>query len=98
MLIDYLQQTLEARGIGCVARNRYLQGAVGELPVNECWPELWVLDDRDERLALDIVSALLQDGSGGEHWRCPGCGERMEGQFDQCWNCGMERPKPVGAR
>jgi hypothetical protein len=25
-------------------------------------------------------------------WKCPGCGEAIEDQFDQCWHC--DRPKP----
>ena len=25
-------------------------------------------------------------------WVCARCGERLEGQFAQCWNCGADRP------
>jgi hypothetical protein len=24
-------------------------------------------------------------------WKCPGCGEKIEPQFDACWNCGASR-------
>jgi hypothetical protein len=27
-----------------------------------------------------------------EPWTCPQCGERIEGQFGVCWQCGAERP------
>jgi hypothetical protein len=26
------------------------------------------------------------------HWRCPGCGEIIDGPFEQCWNCGTAMP------
>lgn len=26
-------------------------------------------------------------------WKCPACGERVEGSFDLCWSCGAERPE-----
>ena len=29
-------------------------------------------------------------------WYCPGCGELVEGPFDQCWNCGADRPGAFG--
>ena len=32
---QYLKQRLEEAGIGCVLRNTFLGGAVGELPVTE---------------------------------------------------------------
>jgi hypothetical protein len=25
-------------------------------------------------------------------WTCPKCGEKIEPQFDACWNCSTERP------
>jgi len=87
-VIDYLTRTLECRGIRCVVRNQYLQGAAGELPLNECWPELWVLDDRDGALASEIVTGLLSSDRSVDSWCCPGCGEILEAQFDRCWNCG----------
>lgn len=27
----------------------------------------------------------------GKEWKCSRCGERIEPQFTQCWNCGRER-------
>lgn len=29
--------------------------------------------------------------STGRHWKCANCGERVEGAFDVCWNCGCDR-------
>ncbi|MCG6870019.1 MAG: DUF2007 domain-containing protein [Gammaproteobacteria bacterium] len=88
----FLKQVLEDRGIRCVIRNEHLGSAAGELPVNECWPELWVADNRDAEFARSLIDAALRDGEGRDAWDCPGCRERIEGQFAQCWNCGCLRP------
>ena len=32
-----------------------------------------------------------EDGPPPQPWKCPECGEEIEGQFSQCWNCGMTR-------
>ena len=83
---------LEAAGIRCLLRNQYLTGALGELPVNECWPQVWVLDEADEPRALRLIAeALPRDGAQGEPWTCADCGERLEAQFQQCWQCGARR-------
>ena len=83
---------LEAAGIRCLLRNQYLTGALGELPVTECWPQVWVLDERDEQRALRLIAeALPRDGAQGEPWTCGVCGERLEAQFQQCWQCGARR-------
>lgn len=92
VLPGFLRQVLEQRGIGCVIRNEHLGGAAGEVPVNECWPELWVTDDRDEGLARSLIDAALRSDEGRKPWSCPRCGEQIEDQFAQCWNCGELRP------
>ena len=32
------------------------------------------------------------EGSLSWTWTCPRCGEDVESQFSECWNCGSERP------
>jgi hypothetical protein len=90
-VVDYLRRSLEGRGIGCLLKNQFLQGAVGELPPTECWPELWVFDDGDLPLALEIVENLLAPEQSVDGWTCVGCGEVLEAQFHQCWHCGSIR-------
>ena len=73
-------------------RNHYLGGAAGELPLNECWPEIWVLNDEDLNTARRIVDAQVHANDGpGPGWRCSRCGEALEPQFFECWNCGERR-------
>ena len=66
----------------------------GELPVDLC--AVWVTDDAQyERASALLVSFLRGDHARefrGQNWRCPKCGEQLEGQFTECWSCGTRRP------
>ena len=92
VLTGLLHSLLEQAGIRCLLRNQYLSGAMGELPFNDCWPQLWVLDDADvsaaERLIRDTVPSVT---TAQPAWQCPVCSEHLEGQFRQCWHCGALR-------
>jgi hypothetical protein len=86
LLKDYLQ----ARHITTVTQGEYLSGAAGELPALQ-FPVLWVLEDRDYTIARRLIDEFFDVATEGAAWRCPGCGEVSEGQFEACWNCGTER-------
>lgn len=93
LIVGHLKQVLEANHIACITRNEYLLGGAGELPPNECWPELWVVEDFQQQEARALVEAALAmrfEPAGS--WECPDCGELLEGQFTACWACGAERP------
>lgn len=90
----WLESILVSAGIRCLVRNNYLGGAIGELPLNEAWPEIWVIDERDARLAEGLIADALAPRKSRPDWRCEHCGEISEGQFKQCWNCAHE---PSGA-
>ena len=89
----WLESVLAGAGIACLVRNRYLGGAIGELPLNEAWPEIWVLDDADAARAERLIAEALAPGDGEDAgaWTCAGCGEAIEGHFAQCWRCGGAR-------
>lgn len=91
LLAGYVKSVVEEHGIPCLLKNEHLLGAAGELPPTECWPEVWVVEDRDYPRALEIIQATMH--ASGPAWFCPGCGEYLEGQFQMCWRCGRERPK-----
>ena len=90
MLAGHILSLLESNHIECHLRNFTLGGGIGELPVNECWPQVWVNDDRDASLAKRIITAALAEAEPGPAWQCQ-CGEQIEGQFDICWSCGARR-------
>lgn len=92
IFMGYLKSLLEAEGIACNVRNELLLGGSGELPPNECWPELWVLDDADADAARAIVEQVLQQPpADAAPWRCEHCSEPCEPQFNACWRCGALR-------
>src|SRR5574341_200368 len=89
LMIDHLKNILESGGIECVGRNAYLGAAMGEIPPIECWPELWVVDDERYEEAKAVLKGALSPVVGLEKpWKCKHCGETIEGQFSECWNCG----------
>jgi hypothetical protein len=83
---------LAAAGIACELHNRYLNGALGEIPADQCAPELWLVDERDEALARRILAAARSGPPPGAlPWTCRACGEMLEPQFTACWRCGAWR-------
>ena len=84
---------LEADGIRAIVQGDQLYGAYGELPI---LPTVWILDDslatHADRLVLDFLRGTAARRHGHEHWTCVQCGENLEGQFTDCWNCGAARP------
>ena len=91
MIATLWQQMLESAGIRCEVRNRYIGGAVGELPADQVAPQIWLLDERDETRARSLLDELRRPARLPS-WCCFNCGEVVEGQFYQCWNCEATRP------
>jgi hypothetical protein len=77
-------------GIDASVQRAYASGIAGEIPPDQALPEVWVLDDSELERARTLLHALrhLPD----RHWCCRGCGEMVEGPFEQCWNCGAAMP------
>jgi len=86
-MIGFLRSVLEEHGITCLVKNELLLGASGEIPPNECWPELWVVEDRELSAAERVVARALRAAPGAECWACPRCDEPLEPQFTECWRC-----------
>ncbi|MGA2776493.1 MAG: DUF2007 domain-containing protein [Steroidobacteraceae bacterium] len=86
--VAHARNLLTAAGIDSEVRNQYLAGAMGELPMLETWPQLFV-DDADEYRASRVLSEAAVAPSGTP-WICATCGERLEPQFTSCWRCGAE--------
>ena len=85
----HLKHVLDMNGIECEVRGEYLAAGVGEIPVIEAWPELWVLDKANGENAARLVREALEEGESEQaSWECQNCQEVVEGQFAVCWNCG----------
>ncbi len=92
MIGQHWINVLETVGIRCELHNRYLNGALGDIPADQCAPELWLMDERDEALARKLIDAASSGPpAGAASWRCRQCGETLEAQFTVCWQCGTAR-------
>jgi hypothetical protein len=89
-----IRDFLLSHGISAEVRGEFLTSGWGELPVDVC--SVWVTDDAQFEAANDLLVAFFSGDFArkfrGESWRCADCGERLEGQFTQCWSCGALRP------
>jgi hypothetical protein len=89
LMVDHLKLVLDSAGIDSIVEHRFLSSAVGIVPAQEAWPELWVLDDDDEARARALIAEAT---AGGEERQqvCLACGERLGEHFGTCWHCGAE--------
>lgn len=99
---ELVKGLLAAAGIEAFVQGAGAFALRGELPMTaETLPRVCILDDA----TLDRARALVEDHrrarfspdrSGKEAaWTCPGCGERHESQFTDCWRCGTARPGSI---
>jgi len=79
-------------GIDATVQRPYASSIAGELPPDQTWPEVWVMDDERLEAARALLAQLRHPTP--RHWTCPGCGEHIDGPFEQCWNCGTTMPAP----
>jgi len=88
-----VQGYLEQAGVPATVQGGELGGLLGAVPTTETYASVWVADEDAER-AEDFVEEFLSSQTaeaGGTPWRCPNCGEELEPQFSDCWNCGASR-------
>ena len=87
-----LKKIFADEGIECLVRNADLLVAAGEIPMTECFPELWVIDDEAFPRARMLMDGWLKNDSiDAGPWSCPSCGEILDGNFGACWSCGRLR-------
>lgn len=94
-VVGHLQTILEGEGIRSEIRNLNASGTAGAVPIAQVYPELWILDNRDEARAKEIIRefrTVAADTPTGPDWICPVCHEAVDGVFSECWNCSAPRP------
>jgi hypothetical protein len=92
-IVHYLKNMLEDNDIACVIKDENISivGYSDRFPMIS-WPEIWVMDDSKEHEALEIIEGVvISTDSVNKSWKCTNCGEQVEGQFTECWNCGKSR-------
>jgi hypothetical protein len=91
-LVHFARSVLEAHQIDSVILREQLTGAVGGLAPLDTWPELWVHDaDELEQASQLIAAAMKMSETQQTAWICHACGEKIEPQFTQCWQCDTEQ-------
>ena len=86
---DALQQA----GFAATVQRYFLGSVAGQLPPDQCLPEVWLTHEEDESGARALLHAL--QNMPQRRWVCR-CGETVEGGFEQCWNCGAAMPVELG--
>jgi Putative prokaryotic signal transducing protein len=81
---------LRHAGIEASMQRYYLSSVAGELPPDQCLPEVWVMHEEQEAQARALLRDLAHVPQ--RRWHCV-CGELVEGGFEQCWNCGEWMPR-----
>ena len=85
-LVHIFKSVLESYGIPCEVKAEFPIGTRATIPITE----LWVLDESKVDEARSILAQ--KDQQSADSWKCGKCGELIEAQFDQCWQCGNRRP------
>lgn len=80
---------LRSEGMDASVQRQYLGSAAGQLPPDQCLPEVWVEHDPHVPRAQQILHHLQHMPQ--QRWFCQ-CGELVEGGFQQCWNCAAWMP------
>ena len=80
-----IQQLLEGAGIKARVFNENAQGALGELPVIEAWPDVWVIQDHQFAAARAVIEH--HETQSDVERECRRCGEFSPGSFEFCWHC-----------
>jgi hypothetical protein len=93
---EFVKSLLEAEEIQAIVQGSALDAARGDIPYSaNSLPSVWV-NDPDLDRATQIVEEFRRGGPAVTQsqtaWICPKCGEKLEGQFTTCWNCGTEKP------
>ena len=71
IFIHQIKDLLKEKGIATIIKNEYLTGGVGELPPTEVWPELWVVEKEDKKLAKKFIDEFLQSTkTKTNNWTC----------------------------
>ncbi len=93
-----LKGLLEGENIPAEVRGEHLYAIRGEVPMTpDTCPSVWVVDEADFGRAVELLRAIREGSSRSPDdagtWRC-GCGEDIERQYTECWQCGRSRRLP----
>ena len=71
-------------------RGENRMGVLGEIPVPDAWPAVYVVEADRER-AIECLATFHAPTLVHPEWACSRCGESNGPVFGSCWQCGAER-------
>jgi hypothetical protein len=77
-------------GVPTTIQRQYASSIAGEVPPDQTLPELWVVEPEQFEQAKRLLHELQHPPH--RRWACVGCGEVIDGPFEECWNCGAGMP------
>lgn len=75
-------------GYDTTVQRYFISSIAGDVPPDQCAPELWLTDETHYDAALSALHTIRHPQQ--RRWVCAGCHELVEGGFTQCWNCGLD--------
>ncbi len=78
---------LSDQGFETTVQRYFISSIAGDVPPDQCAPELWLIDASQYDAALLALRQIQYTPQ--RRWVCAGCAELVEGGFTQCWNCGL---------
>lgn len=75
-------------GIEACVLNEHAQGGLGEIPFTHAYPEIWIMEEADERRARAIIAEFERTPNIQDATYCRSCGESNPSEFEICWQCG----------
>ena len=88
-----VRQLLESAAINARVFNENAQGAIGELPVIDGWPDVWIDQNHQFHAARAVIGCY--EASSEDELLCNSCGEISPGSFEVCWQCQAVLPTPA---
>lgn len=88
---NLLKELLDNAGIDATVEGERLHPLQGAIPIVN--PTVWVREE-DYEAACRIVAEYERSrgaAAPSESWTCPKCGEQIEGAFDSCYKCDVEK-------
>ncbi|ARU59193.1 MAG: DUF2007 domain-containing protein [Pseudomonadales bacterium] len=89
LIVSHIRNQLAEAGIETVLKNEYLGAGAGDLAPIDTWLEVWIVHDRDDARAREILTPTA--GRPSHDWICPQCNEINDPSFEICWHCQHER-------
>ena len=88
-IATFWADALRQAGFSATVQRYFLGSIAGDLPPDQCQPEVWLTNDEEAPAARAWLHAL--QNMPQRRWVCR-CGEIVEGGFEQCWSCGAAMP------